>query len=78
MHLNDFLLRAVELGATDIHFKVGQPPICRIDGDLTPMAETPPLDDAALAELLETVGRRAPEKLEHFHEIGRASCRERV
>ena len=63
-------MRAVELGATDIHLKVGQPPVCRIDGDLHPMADTPALDDAALAAVLDIVARRAPEKLQHFHDFG--------
>jgi twitching motility protein PilT len=52
MDLNGLLMRAVELGATDIHLKVGQPPICRVDGDLNPMADVPPFDDATLAEVL--------------------------
>jgi twitching motility protein PilT len=70
MDLNGLLMRAVELGSTDIHLKVGQPPICRIDGDLNPMADTPALDDAALAAVLEIIGRRSPEKLQHFHNAG--------
>jgi twitching motility protein PilT len=70
MDLNGLLMRAVELGATDIHLKVGQPPIYRVDGDLSPMADVPPFDDAALASVLETVGRRAPEKLAHFADAG--------
>ena len=70
MDLNGLLMRAVELGATDIHLKVWQPPICRIDGDLNPMADVPPLDDDALAEVLLTVGRRSPEKLAHFDDVG--------
>jgi len=70
MDLNGLLMRAVELGATDIHLKVGQPPICRIDGDLNPMADVPPFDDDALAEVLLTVGRRSPEKLAHFDDVG--------
>jgi twitching motility protein PilT len=70
MDLNGLLMRAVELGATDIHLKVGQPPICRVDGDLNPMADVPPFDDDALAEVLRTVGRRSPEKLAHFDAVG--------
>jgi twitching motility protein PilT len=70
MDLNGLLMRAVELGATDIHLKIGQPPICRIDGDLTPMADVAPFDEATLASVLETVGRRAPEKLQHFARAG--------
>jgi twitching motility protein PilT len=63
-------MRAVELGATDIHLKVGQPPICRIDGDLNPLPDAPPFDDDALAAVLEIVGRRSPEKLAHFADAG--------
>jgi twitching motility protein PilT len=70
MDLNGLLTRAVELGATDVHLKVGQPPICRVDGDLTPMEDHEPLDDGALAAVLEIVGRRSPEKLRQFHESG--------
>src|SRR5579864_6028294 len=70
MDLNGLLTRAVELGSTDIHLKIGQPPFCRIDGDLTPMADVPPLDDTALAAILEIIGRRAPEKIQHFHNVG--------
>src|SRR2546423_10748575 len=70
MDLNGLLMRAVELGSTDIHLKVGQPPVCRIDGDLLPMQDAQPLDDAALAAVLEIIGRRAPEKIEQFHASG--------
>src|SRR5229473_778600 len=70
MDLNGLLTRAVELGSTDIHLKVGQPPICRIDGDLLPMQDAQPLDDAALAAVLEIIGRRAPEKIQQFHASG--------
>jgi twitching motility protein PilT len=70
MDLNGVLLRAVELGSTDVHLKFGQPPVCRIDGELTPMPDTPPLDEAALSSVLETIGRRSPEKLQHFHDAG--------
>jgi twitching motility protein PilT len=70
MDLNGLLTRAVELGSTDIHLKQGQPPVCRIDGDLHPMPDAEPLDDAALAAVLQIIGRRAPEKLQHFHDAG--------
>ena len=70
MDLNRFLMRAVELGATDVHLKLGQPPIVRIDGDLGPMPDAPALDEVALKTVLETVGRRYPEKLQGFAETG--------
>jgi twitching motility protein PilT len=39
MNLNDLLKTAIERKASDIHFKVGSPPVLRIDGVLTPMIE---------------------------------------
>jgi twitching motility protein PilT len=68
--LNTVLRRAVELGASDIHFKVGQPPMLRRDGDLGPMEDTPALDEAALRSFLERVAAPAPEKLAHFDASG--------
>ena len=37
MELNPLLRRAVELGDSDIHLKVGLPPILRGDGELSPL-----------------------------------------
>src|SRR5258706_2224591 len=70
MDLNGLLRRAVELGASDFHLKVGQPPILRRDGDLDPMEGFPALEEAGLQEILMIVGGRAPEKLQHFHDFG--------
>jgi twitching motility protein PilT len=70
MELNGLLRRAVEFGASDIHLKVGQPPILRRDGDLGPLEGFPALDDGALETILRTVGSRVPEKLQHFHDAG--------
>ena len=38
MELNPLLRRAVALGASDIHLKVGLPPILRRDRALSPLA----------------------------------------
>jgi twitching motility protein PilT len=70
MDLNNLLRNAVELGASDIHLKVGQPPILRRDGDLDPMEGFPALEEAGLQEILMIVGGRAPEKLQHFEDAG--------
>jgi twitching motility protein PilT len=70
MHLNDLLRKAVEHGASDIHLKVGKPPMLRCDGDLGPMPDWPALDEVALGGALETVGARAPARLQQFYETG--------
>jgi len=70
MELNPLLRRAVELGASDIHLKVGLPPILRRDGALGPLAESAVLRDPDAAAVLETVGKRSPERLEAFKSTG--------
>jgi twitching motility protein PilT len=68
--LNALLRRAVELGASDIHLKTGQPPMLRRDGHIGPLGECPPLEDQNLLAILEAVTRVAPERLRQFHESG--------
>jgi twitching motility protein PilT len=70
MELNPLLRRAVELGASDIHLKVGLPPILRRDGALGPLAESAVLSDPDAEAVLETVGKRSPERLEAFKSTG--------
>ena len=68
--LNSMLRRAVELGASDIHLKLGQPPMLRRDGAVGPMEAWPPLGDAELEETLQLVTLRAPARRDGFHEHG--------
>ena len=62
MDLNDVLRHAVAAGASDVHLKVGQPPVLRTDGALAPAADFGALGDAELA------GRARP-----GHRFGSAS-----
>jgi len=70
MELNPLLRRAVELGASDIHLKVGLPPILRRDGALGPLEESAILSDKDMDSLIEVVGARSPERLEAFKQTG--------
>ena len=70
MDLNAVLGRAVELGASDIHLKVGQPPVLRRDGQLGLLPEHAPLYDSDLEAALALVADMTPAKLSHFHETG--------
>jgi twitching motility protein PilT len=70
MELNPLLRRAVELGASDIHLKVGVPPILRRDGELGPLEECPIVTDKDTEAVLEIVGKRAPDRYEAFKETG--------
>lgn len=70
MELNGLLRRAVELGASDIHLKLGRSPILRRDGALGPMEGSPILDDTCLLAFLNKVAAHAPDKLSCFHASG--------
>jgi twitching motility protein PilT len=70
MDLNALLRRAVELGASDIHLKTGQPPVVRCDGALARLEEWPPLDEAAVEVALQVVAGPAPARLAAFRETG--------
>jgi twitching motility protein PilT len=65
------LLRtAVERGASDLHLKVGQPPVIRHDGALAPLDGWAALDAPQLEAVLSVIGASAPARLAAFHETG--------
>ena len=70
MDLNAVLARAVEHGASDIHLKVGQPPVLRRDGELGVLPNHVELGEADLEAALALVTDLAPAKLQAFHETG--------
>jgi twitching motility protein PilT len=70
MDLIPLLSHAVELGASDVHFKLGQPPVIRIDGELQLVADHPPLSESSLESVLQAVTAIAPRRREAFEESG--------
>jgi twitching motility protein PilT len=70
MDLNDVLRRSVELGASDVHLKIGKPPMVRRDGAIAPVDGLLPLTPQDLEEALLTAGAAAPKRLQAFHETG--------
>jgi twitching motility protein PilT len=70
MDLISLLTRVVASGASDVHFKLGQPPVIRIDGDLEPIADEPPLGEGELEAILDEVTSVAPRRRQLFDESG--------
>ena len=70
MDLDALLRHAVELGASDVHLKLGQPPIVRRDGTLERLEGWPPLDADGLDAALAVVGAPTPARVAAFHETG--------
>ena len=70
MDLSAVLRHAVQSGASDVHLKVGQPPVLRKDGELSPAADLGPLGDAELEAVLERVTVAVPQRRQRFDETG--------
>jgi twitching motility protein PilT len=70
MDLNDVLRHAVAAGASDVHLKVGQPPMLRLDGELTAADEFGPLGDAELEAALDRITASTPRRRDVFVESG--------
>jgi twitching motility protein PilT len=65
------LKRAVELGASDIHLKVGSSPVLRIKKKgLVRMGEVPPIDDRMMASFVEEIIGKNRKKMAEFEELG--------
>jgi twitching motility protein PilT len=68
--IDNLLAHAVELGASDVHLKIGRPPVLRRDGSLEPLASAAPLTDADLEAVLRRVTESNPHRLETFRTEG--------
>jgi twitching motility protein PilT len=70
VNLNQVMRIAVGLNASDVHLKVGQPPIVRVDGQLEQLEGFDPLTSEELEETLNEVGATSPRRIAVFHETG--------
>jgi twitching motility protein PilT len=70
MDLNEVLGRACDLGASDVHLKIGQPPMLRIDGRIEPLPGDPALDASDLQQAVATVTATIPERRSIFERTG--------
>jgi twitching motility protein PilT len=70
MDLNTTLLRAAELGASDVHFKQAKPPMLRLDGDIRPLPGAGPLSAADLESILDAVTAPVPGHRATFEQTG--------
>jgi twitching motility protein PilT len=70
VELDLLLARCVELNASDMHLKIGRPPVFRRDGDLQPLDGGAELTEQDLDAVLRTVTAAAPNRLDAFHAEG--------
>jgi twitching motility protein PilT len=69
MNLDALLTAAVQAGASDIHLKLGRPPLVRLDGAVTPL-EGPELTEDDLDACLRALTAIAPQRYEAFQQTG--------
>jgi twitching motility protein PilT len=70
MDVNALLAEAVASGASDVHLKLGRPPLVRREGDVAPLNGGEPLNEADLDEFLRVFTAGAPGRYERFQAEG--------
>ena len=70
MDLNSLLKAVVDSGATDMHLKLGLPPVIRCDGALGALEGWQPFTEADLETVLQNITSRTPHRLEGFRQTG--------
>ncbi len=70
MDFNGLLLQVSELGASDVHLKLGQPPLVRRDGAIESLAGHPPLTEEDLDAVVALVTRSMPDRRSTFDSSG--------
>jgi twitching motility protein PilT len=68
--LSSLLQQVVDSGASDLHLKIGQPPIVRLDGDLCVVDGWAPMTSEGLEDLVRQVGASDAARLEDFFKTG--------
>lgn len=70
MELDDILKLGMSKGASDVHLKVGLPPILRINENLVPLKEVPPCSSDELSRMLYGIMNNIhKKKFEETHEL---------
>ena len=70
MDLDGLLRRISALGASDLHLKLGQPPLARIDGQIQALPDEAPLTDDQLEQVVEAVTASTPDRYQVFASSG--------
>ncbi len=52
LHINDLLIRVIELGGSDLHLTVGVHPSVRIHGDIQPLTEFPVMNGSEIRRMI--------------------------
>lgn len=70
--INAALRYLIEAGGSDLHLKIPAPPTVRVDGDLEPIPDQPPLTPEDTEVALRTIAGEQPRVMNEFAEFGEA------
>jgi twitching motility protein PilT len=70
VNIERILSAAVERGASDVHLKVGRPPVFRFDGELETLPGFSPLSADELEDVVDQVGASSRSRLASFESTG--------
>jgi len=70
MDLDALLVRISDLGASDVHLKLGKPPVIRRDGSIEPLEGEPTMTEGLLQEVVAAITISAPERHQLFVSSG--------
>jgi twitching motility protein PilT len=70
MDLDALLVQISELQASDLHLKLGQPPVVRKDGMIVPVEGHPPMTEQALEQVVAYITSAVPERHQLFETSG--------
>jgi twitching motility protein PilT len=70
MDLDGLLFQAVALGASDVHLKLGRPPMIRCDGVVSPLPRYAELHEEDLEHAVGRITESVPAKRNYFYETG--------
>ena len=74
MEMKDLLMLCLNEKASDLHLSPNQPPLLRINGDLVPAKDIPPLDGETIRQLLySTMDEELKSDLEKLLEVDYAT-----
>ena len=70
LHVNDMLIRVVELGGSDLHLTVGVHPSVRVHGDIKPLTEFPVMNGSEIRRMIYAIlTQKQRERFEEEHEL---------
>jgi twitching motility protein PilT len=70
LHVNDLLIRVVELGGSDLHLTVGVHPSVRVHGEIQPMTEFPVMNGSEIRRMIYAIlTQRQRERFEEELEL---------